>query len=167
MAEYGVSAAGAFLSDGRGQRAPPALSEIPSPTYRIPPPVVNLLGTRFDRTREFVERYREDGIIWFLEACDLNFFAIRRAMWQMEEAGWLEHVKGFLVGRPMNGAPMMNLDAWGAFLEVAGRKTFHSNSPACLSYLSYAYASTLSYILFTMRFLFLVQLQKYWYLFHA
>ncbi len=84
--------------------------------------LVNLLGTRFDRTREFVERYREDGIIWFLEACDLNVFAIRRAMWQMEEAGWLEHVKGFLVGRPMNGAPMMNLDAWGAFLEVAGRK---------------------------------------------
>ena len=22
----------------------------------------------------------------------------------------------------MNGAPMMNLDAWGAFLEMAGRK---------------------------------------------
>ena len=44
--------------------------------------LVNLLGTRFDRTREFVERYREDGIIWFLEACDLNVFAIRRARWQ-------------------------------------------------------------------------------------
>lgn len=84
--------------------------------------LVNLLGTRFDATRDFVERYKADGIIWFLEACDLNVFAIRRAMWQMEEAGWLEHVRGFLVGRPMNGAPMMNLDAQGAFLEVAGRK---------------------------------------------
>ena len=84
--------------------------------------LVNLLGTRFDRTREFVERYQEDGIIWFLEACDLNVFSIRRAMWQMEEAGWLKHVKGFLIGRPLNGAPMMNLDACGAMLEVAGRK---------------------------------------------
>ncbi len=84
--------------------------------------LVNLLGTRFDRTVEFVERYKEDGIIWFLEACDLNVFSIRRAMWQMEEAGWLRHVKGFLIGRPLNGAPMMNLDACDAVLEVAGRK---------------------------------------------
>ena len=84
--------------------------------------LVNLLGTRFDKTAEFVKRYQGDGIIWFLEACDLNVFAIRRAMWQMEEAGWLQHVKGFLFGRPMNGMPMMNLDACEAVLEVAGRK---------------------------------------------
>lgn len=84
--------------------------------------LVNLLGTRFDRTTEFVARYKEDGIIWFLEACDLNVFAIRRAMWQMEEAGWLKYVKGFLIGRPANGEPMMNLDAYDAVLEVAGRK---------------------------------------------
>lgn len=84
--------------------------------------LVNLLGTRFDRTREFTERYREDGIIWFLEACDLNVFSIRRAMWQMEEAGWLQYVRGFLFGRPMNGMPMMNLDAYEAVLEIAGRK---------------------------------------------
>ncbi|MBQ2803578.1 MAG: LD-carboxypeptidase, partial [Lachnospiraceae bacterium] len=63
--------------------------------------LVNLLGTRFDQTKEFVERYKEDGIVWFLEACDLNVFAIRRAMWQMEQAGWFEHVKGFLIGRPL------------------------------------------------------------------
>lgn len=84
--------------------------------------LVNLLGTRFDRTGEFVQRYKEDGIIWFLEACDLNVFAVRRAMWQMEEAGWLEHVRGFLFGRPRNGEPMMNLDAYDAVLEVAGQK---------------------------------------------
>lgn len=84
--------------------------------------LVNLLGTRFDKTVEFVERYHEDGIIWFLEACDLNVFGIRRAMWQMEEAGWFSHVKGFLIGRPLNGETMMNLDAYGAVLEVAGRK---------------------------------------------
>lgn len=84
--------------------------------------LVPLVGTRFDKTKEFVERYKEDGIIWFLEACELNVFSIRRAMWQMEEAGWLKHVKGFLIGRPKTGEPMMNLDAYGAVLEVAGRK---------------------------------------------
>ncbi len=85
--------------------------------------LVNLLGTRFDKTREFVEKYKEDGIIWFLEACELNVFSIRRAMWQMEEAGWFEHTKGFLIGRPMNfGQEMMGLDAYSAILEVAGKK---------------------------------------------
>lgn len=85
--------------------------------------LVNLLGTRFDKTKDFVEKYKEDGIIWFLESCDLNVFDIRRAMWQMEEAGWFQYVKGFLIGRPLCfGQEMMGLDAYNAVLEVAGRK---------------------------------------------
>ena len=85
--------------------------------------LVNLLGTRFDHTKEFIDKYKEDGIIWFLEACELNVFSIRRAMWQMEQAGWFKHVKGFLIGRPMcYGQEMMGLDAYSAVLEVAGRK---------------------------------------------
>ncbi len=84
--------------------------------------LVNLVGTRFDKTREFVEKYKEDGIIWFLEACDLNVFDIRRAMWHMEQAGWFEHVKGFLIGRPRCGQEMMGLDVYDAVLKVAGSK---------------------------------------------
>lgn len=84
--------------------------------------LVNLLGTRFDRTTEFIERYRNDGILWFLESCDLNVFSIRRAMWQMEQTGWFGHVSGFLIGRPLcYGQEMMGLDAYSAVLEVAGR----------------------------------------------
>ncbi|MCD7764781.1 MAG: LD-carboxypeptidase [Lachnospiraceae bacterium] len=85
--------------------------------------LVNLLGTCYDRTGDFLEKYKEDGIIWFLEACDLNVFAIRRAMWQMEHAGWFRYVKGFLIGRPLSGLePIMNLDRYQAVLDVAGRK---------------------------------------------
>ena len=65
--------------------------------------LVNFLGTRYDKVTEFVERYKEDGIIWFLEACDLNLMGIRRAMWQMEHAGWFKYCKGFLIGRPRLG----------------------------------------------------------------
>lgn len=85
--------------------------------------LVNLVGTRFDKTREFVEKYKEDGIIWFLEACDLNVFDMRRAMWHMEQAGWFEHVRGFLIGRPrLYGQEMMGLNAYEAVLKVAGSK---------------------------------------------
>ena len=37
--------------------------------------LVNLTGTSFDKVKEFNERYAADGIIWFLESCDLNVFA--------------------------------------------------------------------------------------------
>ena len=84
--------------------------------------LITLCGTRFDKVAEFVKKYSEDGILWFLEACDLNVFSMRRAMWQLEQAGWFEHAKGFLIGRPANGQPMFNLDAYQAILEVAGRK---------------------------------------------
>lgn len=83
--------------------------------------LVNFLGTKFDKVNIFTEKYREDGIIWFLEACDLNVFAIRRAMWQMENAGWFSHVKGFLIGRSLNGESMMDLDHFDAVLDVAGK----------------------------------------------
>ena len=65
--------------------------------------MVNLLGTKYDNVKAFTEKYKEDGILWFLEACDLNLMGIRRAMWQMEHAGWFKHCSGFLIGRPLNG----------------------------------------------------------------
>lgn len=84
--------------------------------------LVNLTGTRFDKTTAFVEKYKGDGILWFLESCDLNAFAIRRAMWQMENAGWFAHASGFLIGRPYCfGQEMMGLDAYEAVLETASR----------------------------------------------
>jgi len=83
--------------------------------------LVNLLGTEFDHTKEFLEKYKEDGFVWFLEACDLNVFSIRRAMWQMEKAGWFQHVKGFLFGRPANGDFVWTLDRYQAVLKVAAK----------------------------------------------
>lgn len=77
--------------------------------------LVTLLGTKYDKVKEFNERYKEDGFIWFLEACDLNVMAIRRSLWQMEQAGWFSNVKGFLIGRPLcNGQTLLGLDQYHA-----------------------------------------------------
>ena len=75
--------------------------------------LVNLTGTKFDQVKSFNERYKEDGIIWYLESCDLNVFGIRRAIWQMIHAGWFEHVKGFLIGRPLHFGEEMSTDGSG------------------------------------------------------
>lgn len=82
--------------------------------------LVNLLGTKYDRVTEFTEKYQEDGIIWFLEACDLNLMGIRRAMWQMEHAGWFKYCKGFLIGRPRLGMGVeeFGIDSYQAVCEM-------------------------------------------------
>lgn len=81
--------------------------------------LVNLLGTKYDKVTEFTERYRDDGILWFLESCDLNVMSVRRAMWQMEHAGWFKYCSGFLIGRPLcHGQEMMGLDQYGAVYET-------------------------------------------------
>lgn len=81
--------------------------------------LVNLLGTSYDQVRQFCEKYREDGIIWYLEACDLNVFGIRRAVWQMIHAGWFQHVKGFLIGRPYHfGEDLIGLDQYHAVCDL-------------------------------------------------
>ena len=61
-----------------------------------------LCGTGFDRVKEFNERYKDDGIIWFLESCDLNVMSMRRVLWQLKNAGWFDSAKGFLIGRPLH-----------------------------------------------------------------
>ena len=76
-------------------------------------------GTPYDKVKEFNEKYKEDGIIWFLEACDLNLMSIRRALWQYKEAGWFEYVKGFLIGRPLcMGQEMFGIDQYRAVTDL-------------------------------------------------
>ena len=76
-------------------------------------------GTVYDKVRLFNEQYKEDGIIWFLEACELNVMSIRRALWQMKEAGWFEYVKGFLIGRPLlYGQEMFGIDQYRAVTDI-------------------------------------------------
>lgn len=62
--------------------------------------LLNLVGTKYDKTKEFVEKYKEDGIVWFLESYDLNSEALTRGLWQLKEAGWFAHASGFIFGRP-------------------------------------------------------------------
>ncbi len=84
--------------------------------------LVNLTGTKFDKVGEFLERYKDDGFIWFLESCDLNVFSIRRAMWQMDNAGWFRYAKGFIIGRPLvMGQNIMGLNQYDAVTGIIGK----------------------------------------------
>ena len=72
---------------------------------------------------DFNERYKDQGVVWFLEACDLNVMAIRRALWNLDRAGWFVNTKGFIIGRPLAGwkQEMMGLDQYNAVTGILGK----------------------------------------------
>lgn len=79
----------------------------------------NLVGTGYDHVKEFNERYKQDGVIWFLESCELNLMSIRRTLWQLAHAGWFEQAKGFLIGRPgVYGAEEFGINHYDAYFEA-------------------------------------------------
>ena len=91
--------------------------------------LAGLCGTSFDRAREFSERYAADGIIWFLESCELRSMSIRRTLWQLENAGWFTNVRGFIIGRPYE----YDMDDFGLDRIAAFRSALdHFNVPVLL-----------------------------------
>lgn len=87
--------------------------------------LIMLCGTKFDHVKEFIEKYKNDGIIWYLESCDLNILAQGRAFWQLEQAGWFKYCKGIVLGRPLNKA-----DGFGnTYEEVLEDFLTHLNIP--------------------------------------
>ena len=80
-----------------------------------------LCGTRYDKVDEFLDRYKDDGIVWFLECCDLDPLSMRRAFWQLREAGWFRTAKGFLIGRPLHfEEEMFGADQYNAVTSILG-----------------------------------------------
>ncbi|MBV6714091.1 S66 family peptidase [Paenibacillus chitinolyticus] len=68
-----------------------------------------LAGTPYAPVRPFVRSYcREEGVLWYLESCEMNAADIYRHLWQMKQCGWFEHAKGILIGRPAGYGPVKN-----------------------------------------------------------
>lgn len=58
-----------------------------------------LFGTRFDKTKDFIEKYKDDGIIWYLENCEMTSESIIRTLWKFKDNGWFKHTNGIVFGR--------------------------------------------------------------------
>ena len=60
-----------------------------------------MIGTRFDCVKEFLQDFREDGIIWYFDNCELSSESLIRALWQLKEARWFKETRAILFGRSM------------------------------------------------------------------
>ena len=63
--------------------------------------IVNLIGTQYDKIKEYIEKYKNDGIIWFFDIYEMSSVQIYMHLWQMKNAGYFEYCKGILFGRPL------------------------------------------------------------------
>lgn len=69
----------------------------------------SIVGTKFDKIESFCTKYKEDGIIWFFDNCELSSEEILRTLWQFKEAGWFRFCKGFVFGRTMTRKSNANI----------------------------------------------------------
>lgn len=79
--------------------------------------LTHLCGTKFCKIKDFNKRYKDDGIIWYLEACDLNVLEQARSLWMLKQNGWFENVKAFIIGRPRLNEEMMDINHYDAIIE--------------------------------------------------
>lgn len=63
--------------------------------------IFSLIGTPYDKTLDFCERYKDDGIIFFFETFSSDDSNLHMHLWQLKEAGWFKHCKGIIFGRPL------------------------------------------------------------------
>jgi muramoyltetrapeptide carboxypeptidase LdcA involved in peptidoglycan recycling len=63
--------------------------------------LLTIAGTVYEDTLGFTERYKEDGIVFYLESFDLNSEELMMGLWRLKEMGWFSPCFGIVFGRPM------------------------------------------------------------------
>ena len=59
----------------------------------------DMIGTPFDNTVNFTEKYKDDGIIWYFDIFSLTTEEFYRSLFQMQQASWFKYTKAVIVGR--------------------------------------------------------------------
>lgn len=70
----------------------------------------NIIGTKYDNVKQYIEKYKQDGIIWFFDIFEITTPEIVRTLWQFKNAGYFEHCKGILIGRVLFLREDYNID---------------------------------------------------------
>lgn len=84
-----------------------------------------LIGTKFDVVKDYIEKYKNDGILWFLECFEMNTPQFQRILWKMKNAGYFKNCNGIIFGRPFIMREDYGITASQAILDVIGDLDIH------------------------------------------
>ena len=82
-------------------------------------------GTKYDKINQYIEKYKNDGIIWYLECFEMSSPEVTRILWQMKNAGYFNNVNGIIFGRPLFLREDYGID----FLEAVQQSIGNINIP--------------------------------------
>lgn len=60
-----------------------------------------IIGSKFDKLKDYCDKYKNDGIIWIIEEYEGNTPENFRTLWRMKNMGLFENAKGIIFGRPL------------------------------------------------------------------
>ena len=53
--------------------------------------IKGFIGTKYDNISNYLEKYKEDGFVWFLECFEMNTPELFRVLWQMKNADYFKY----------------------------------------------------------------------------
>ncbi len=75
----------------------------------------DVIGTPFEDVKGFVQKYKEDGIIWYFDVFSMTAEGVYLTLLQMQAAGWFQYAKGFIFGRVVFPNSFMDLSYRDAY----------------------------------------------------
>ena len=61
--------------------------------------IAELAGTKYDGINSFNEKYKEDGVIWYFDNCELSHEEVIRTLWKLNELEYFKYTKAVIFGR--------------------------------------------------------------------
>ena len=59
----------------------------------------DLIGTKFDKTNEFLEKYKDNGFIWYFDVFSMTSEGLYNTLLQFKYAGWFKYAKAIVIGK--------------------------------------------------------------------
>ena len=59
----------------------------------------DIIGTKFDNTLSFLDKYKDNGFIWYFDVFSLTSEELYRTLLQFKYAGWFKYCKAVIIGK--------------------------------------------------------------------
>ena len=59
----------------------------------------DIIGTKFDKTNEFLEKYKDEGYIWYFDVFSMTSEGLYNTLLQFKNAGWFKYAKAVVIGK--------------------------------------------------------------------
>ena len=61
--------------------------------------IKDIIGTKFDNTNNFLDKYCNEGIIWYFDVFSMSPESLSNTLNQFRNAGWFRNTKAILIGK--------------------------------------------------------------------